>query len=246
MPFFVGIAAINSFFIRLCPVSSVEILMHRTLFARFVYSFVKRLVYLFYIVFFRGSYINANLLPKEGAVLIACNHQSHLDPPIIGAGLTRYLSFMARDTLFKGWFGKYISLLSAFPIDREHPLGGIKETLRRLKMGEAVVVFPEGSRTYDGELQKFLPGLVAIAQKTKTPILPAAIEGAFDAMPRQEKGKFHLFRPIRVKFSEMIPVETVVSLSTEELLALVRKRVAENLNELRQLPPFKEKPQIPN
>lgn len=218
--------------------------MNRSLLARFVYFFVKNLTYILFRVFFRGVYINPQLLPKEGAVLVACNHQSHLDPPLVGAGLRRTVSFMARETLFRGWFGNYISLINAFPIDREHPVGGIKESLRRLKLGEVVAVFPEGSRTHDGELQEFLPGLVAIAQKTKTPILPAAIEGAFDAMPRDEKGKIHLFRPIRVKYSEIIPVETVVSLSTDELLALVRQRIVDNLNELRKLPVFDSKPQI--
>lgn len=177
-------------------------------------------------------------------MIIACNHQSHLDPPIVGSGATRTVSFMARETLFRGWFGQYISAINAFPIDKEHPLGGIKEALRRLKLDECVAVFPEGSRTYDGELQEFLPGLIAIAQKTKSPIVPAAIEGAHDAMPRCENGRVHFFKKIAVRFGEPIPVETVTSLSPEDLLELVRLRIIENLNELRKMPAFQNKPQI--
>ncbi len=218
--------------------------MNRSLFSRILYFFVKRLVSLIYHLLFWGTYIGAKNVPKTGRVIIACNHQSHLDPPVVGAGVSRTVSFMARETLFRGFFGKYISAINAFPIDRERPIGGIKEALRRLKLDECVAVFPEGSRTFDGNLQDFLPGLVAIAQKTKSPIVPAAIEGAFDAMPRSENGKVHLFKKIAVIYSEPIPVETVTSLSTDELLVLVRQKIVENINTLRQMKSFKDKPQI--
>ncbi|MBR6437515.1 MAG: 1-acyl-sn-glycerol-3-phosphate acyltransferase [Thermoguttaceae bacterium] len=172
-------------------------------------------------------------------MIIVSNHQSYLDPPLVGGGPRRQVGFMAKESLFHGFLGWFFRALNAFPVDREKPVGGIKEALKRLKNDECVALFPEGSRTFDGELQEFMPGLILLAQKTKSPIVPAAIEGAFDAMPRQEHGKMHLFRKVAVLYSDPIPVETVVSLSPEELMTLVRQRIVENLNELRKLPAFK-------
>ncbi|HOU36076.1 MAG TPA: lysophospholipid acyltransferase family protein, partial [Candidatus Omnitrophota bacterium] len=79
------------------------------------------------------------------------NHQSHLDPPLVGCGCRRQMNFLARNTLFRSpLFAKLISSVNAIPIDREGGgLAGLKETLRRLKRGEMVLVFPEGTRTPD-------------------------------------------------------------------------------------------------
>ena len=213
--------------------------MKRTIIDQIVYYTCRRAALIFFYVFLRGKFYNWRKIPTTGRVIIVSNHQSYLDPPLVGGGPRRQVGFMAKESLFRGFIGWFFRALNAFPVDREKPVGGIKEALKRLKNDECVALFPEGSRTFDGELQEFMPGLILLAQKTKSPIVPAAIEGAFDAMPRQEHGKMHLFRKVAVLYSDPIPVETVVSLSPEELMTLVRQRIVENLNELRKLPAFK-------
>ena len=104
-------------------------------------------------------------LPEEGALLVCCNHQSHFDPVVVGLARDRRLNFLARDKLFAlAPFRWLIQSLDAIPIDREGVgLAGIKETLKRLKRGEMVVVFPEGTRTDDGSVEAGLAGeLVAV------------------------------------------------------------------------------------
>lgn len=213
--------------------------MKRTIIDQIVYYSSRRLALIIFYIFFRGRFYNWRKVPSKGRLIIVSNHQSNLDPPLVGGGPRRQVGFMAKEPLFHGFWGWYFRALNSFPVDKDKPVGGIKEALRRLKNDECVAIFPEGSRSFDGELQEFMPGLILLAQKTKSPIVPAAIEGAWDAMPRLEHGKIHFFRKIAVRYSDPIPVETVMSLSPDELLTLVRQRIVENLNELRKLPAFK-------
>ena len=101
-------------------------------------------------------------------------------------GVNRRMNYLARDTLFTfPPFRWLIHSVDAIPIDREGlGLSGVKESLRRLKRGEMVVVFPEGTRTRDGEIGRFRPGFTALASRSGAAILPVAIEGAFAAWPR--------------------------------------------------------------
>ena len=213
--------------------------MKRTIIDWIVYYLARRVALLLFYFGFRGKFYNWRKIPRKGRVIIVCNHQSNLDPPFVGSATWRPVGFMAKESLFHGFLGWFFRALNSFPVNREKPIGGIKEALRRLKNDECIALFPEGARSFDGELQDFLPGLILLAQKTKSPIVPAAIEGAFDAMPRQEHGKMHLFKKIAIRYSDPIPVETVMSLSPDELMTLVRQRIVENLNELRKLPAFK-------
>lgn len=128
-------------------------------------------------------------VPAQGGVLLACNHQSFLDPVIATCALHREGSYMARDTLFgSGPFTGLIRYLNAYPVKRGMAdLGAVKETLRRLRNGELITVFPEATRTPDGSILPMQPGAVAIARKAGVPIVPCLIDGAFEAWPRQQK-----------------------------------------------------------
>jgi 1-acyl-sn-glycerol-3-phosphate acyltransferase len=128
-------------------------------------------------------------IPATGGVLILSNHQSHFDPVLVGLASNRRMSYLARDTLF-GFapFRWLIHSLDAIPIDREGlGMSGLKETLRRLRRGELVLMFPEGTRTTDGEIAPLKPGVSALARRAGVPLLPVAIEGAFQAWPRWRK-----------------------------------------------------------
>jgi 1-acyl-sn-glycerol-3-phosphate acyltransferase len=133
---------------------------------------------------------NAASVPAEGPVLIAANHQSFLDPPAIGCAVTqRQLDFVARGGLFENrHFGWFISFLNSIPVAEEGPdAAAIREILRRLEMGRCVMIFPEGSRTPDGEVHEFKRGVALLVKRAKCPVVPAAIDGAFEAWPRTRK-----------------------------------------------------------
>lgn len=135
-------------------------------------------------VLFGYRFAGRQHVPLEGPVLIVANHQSNLDPVLIGLASPRQLRFFARVGLFFWPFSWWIRALGAVPIDRENAIGGIKTTLKLLKQGEAVVVFPEGSRTFDGEMAEMLPGFCVLARRSGATIVPVAIDGAFTALRR--------------------------------------------------------------
>jgi 1-acyl-sn-glycerol-3-phosphate acyltransferase len=126
----------------------------------------------------------AEKIPHEGGVIIAANHISYLDPPLLGAVLPRRATFMAREGLFDipllGWF---IGLYS-FPVarDRTHP-STIKEAVRRLKNGEMLVIFPEGRRSETGRLQEGKRGVGMIARLSNAAIIPTLVVGTNRALP---------------------------------------------------------------
>lgn len=165
-------------------------------------------------------------IPKEGSALVVSNHQSHFDPPCVGSLIPRRSNFLARSTLFKSkFFGGMIRALGAIPVDRDgkKALAGIKETLRRLKQGGIVLVFPEGTRTPDGQLKKFQAGFTTLAVRSKSPIVPAAIAGAYEIWPRGKK--FPGRGRLAVVYGEPIPAETVCQMDEKALVAEVRARV---------------------
>lgn len=174
---------------------------------------------------FRLRFFHRERFPKTGGFLLLSNHQSHLDPPLVGLGVPRRVNYLARDTLFKNkFFAWLIRSLDAIPIDREGlGLSGLKETMRRLKRGEIVLLFPEGTRSPDGELQPLKPGFSALVQRTGVPLVPVGIDGAFDAWPR--KAKFPRPGKVCVVVGEPISAEEAKTLDDRALVALVDERL---------------------
>ena len=132
-------------------------------------------------------------LPKEGSggYLLAMNHQSYLDPPIVAiAAHPHPIHFLARKTLLK-WpvLGRVFPRLNVVPIDQDRPdMSALKSVIRLLRAGETTIVFPEGARTLDGQFQPAQPGIGLIIAKTLVPVVPMRVFGAYDAMPRGGKG----------------------------------------------------------
>lgn len=128
-------------------------------------------------------------VPATGGALVCANHQSFLDPVLVGLTCDRTLHYVARSDLFRiPVFGSLIDWYNAIPIDLEgNSLGGIKETLKRVRQGNMVLLFPEGTRTRDGNLQPLRPGIASLARRAGVPILPVGIDGAFDAWPRTQR-----------------------------------------------------------
>jgi 1-acyl-sn-glycerol-3-phosphate acyltransferase len=165
------------------------------------------------------------LMPPRGGGLVLSNHQSNLDPVLIGLCCQRRLNYVARQTLLKfaplRWL---LNSLDAIPIDRDGTgLGGLKETLKRLKRGELVLLFPEGTRTSDGEVHAIKPGFCALARRAEVPLVPVAMDGAFDAWPRQRR--FPRPAVIHVQFGPPITPAQVKLLSDEQLVHEVENRI---------------------
>jgi 1-acyl-sn-glycerol-3-phosphate acyltransferase len=143
-------------------------------------------------------------VPQTGPCLIAANHQSFLDPVLFGVAAPRALHYMARESLFRvGPFAALIRSVNAHPIRRE---AADREALRTMKgllgAGEAVLVFPEGTRTRDGRLGPVKRGIGAVAARTGAPLVPACVSGAFRAWPRQRA--VPSLRPVQVRFAAPI------------------------------------------
>lgn len=197
----------------------------RPLANRLWYGILQRLCQLVGVYAYRVRHSGRENIPAEGGVLVVSNHQSHFDPPLVGMACPRRMNYLARDTLFKfAPFRWLINSLDAIPIDREGiGMGGLKETLRRLKRGEMVLIFPEGTRSRDGEISKFRPGFTALAVRSKAAILPVAIEGAYTAWPRRQK--FPRLGKVRIHYGQpMLPAE-IEGHQERELLAEIERRV---------------------
>lgn len=131
---------------------------------------------------------------------------------------------MARDTLFRGPLKKLIESLNAFPVKRASAdIGAIKETLRRLKHGALITVFPEATRTEDGQIRPFQPGVILIARKARVPVVPTLILGAYEAWPRHAR----LPRPKRVlvAYAEPLTPEQMAGMTDDECVRCVYERI---------------------
>jgi 1-acyl-sn-glycerol-3-phosphate acyltransferase len=154
--------------------------------------------------------VDAENLITEGPVLVASNHQSFLDPPLVGNLYRTEMVFLARKTLFVGYCKWLYPRLNAIPVDQDRPdMTSLKTIIRRLKEGHRVLVFPEGARTLDGEIGEAAPGIGLIAVKSGAVIQPVRISGAREALPRGSA---------RIRFSRItVHVGKPIRLSPEEL-----------------------------
>ena len=150
------------------------------------YWFCYHLIRLVGRVFFRLRVIHRERMLNHGPVILASNHESYLDPPLVGSVADRAIYFLARKTLLAGpFFGWLLPKLNVIPVDQEgNDRSALKALIRILRAGEGTLVFPEGERTLDGRLRPALPGLGFVIAKTLAPVVPMRIFGAREAWPR--------------------------------------------------------------
>jgi 1-acyl-sn-glycerol-3-phosphate acyltransferase len=193
----------------------------RSLAKRLWYSYLHVMCRLLGAALAQVRCVGRHYIPPEGGALILSNHQSHLDPLLIGLAADRRLNFLARETLFTFLpFRWLIQSLNAIPIDREGVgLSGLKETMRRVRDGEIVLIFPEGTRTPDGEVAILKAGFCALARRVRAPLVPAAIDGAFDAWPRTRR--FPRRACIHVVFGPALLPDEIAQLDDNALVARV-------------------------
>ena len=164
---------------------------------------------LMYSTYFRWRVFNPERVPPTGAVILASNHASFLDPPLIGSGLSRGINYLARESLFRfPGVGALLRSWSAVPVDRDGGgAAGLKAILDRLLAGGGIILFPEGTRTRDGKLQPARSGIGLIVIKSQAPVVPVRAFGTFEAYGRN----YRLPRPRRVavKYGELMRFETL-------------------------------------
>ena len=159
---------------------------------------------LFYLKSFHRFEVNVlDNIPNKGSFLLASNHLSFLDPPALGCKVNRNLHYFARDSLFVGPLGR-----------GQLDLGTLKHTLSVLKSGEPLLVFPEGTRSLDGDLGPPKKGIGLLIDKAKCPVIPARIRGSFEILG---KGKVfpRLGRKLTITYGKLITYEDLSSVCSE-------------------------------
>jgi 1-acyl-sn-glycerol-3-phosphate acyltransferase len=178
--------------------------------------------------------IGAHHVPKTGPVLALANHQSFLDPVLVGLAIPRYVRFVHRQTLKKNPVLAWVmASLRAIPIDHKgFSREGLQATLDALSAGQCVGMFPEGERTHDGSVEPFKPGIALLLKRVKAPILPVGVAGAFAAFSRHMKAPrlSPLFMPpnpatIAVSVGTPIDPARYARMSREEMLEDLRRAV---------------------
>jgi 1-acyl-sn-glycerol-3-phosphate acyltransferase len=171
-------------------------------------------------------------IPAQGPILVAANHLNLVDPPLLGISLGRVAVFMAKEELFRSKFsGYFVRGFGAFPVHRRQAdRKALSQAEQVLAQGQALIMFPEGTRSRDGQLQSAFPGAALIASRCDVPILPVGISGT-----EKVKGMTWWLRRPRVTVSIGVPFSLPPSnglLSREELAqhaSLIMARIAELL-----------------
>ncbi len=193
------------------------------------WRFFHFLTFVWFLVCYRYRAFGVHHVPLTGPVLMVSNHQSFLDPILIGLPMSRRRFFaLARKTLWdtRG-FGWLISGLNAIPVDQESGTGDLKamrNCIEILKRGEAMMIFPEGARTLSGKTEPFETGTMLLIKRAKPTVVPVALEGPFDIWPRTATAP-KLTGRVAIGFGEPIAAETLLAMPAERALEMLRDKV---------------------
>ncbi len=173
-------------------------------------------------LFFQFRRYHRESVPESGPVILACTHQSNLDPPVVGCAAKRPLAYLAKDTLFRRRLGAwYLRKLGSIPVDRTPERGaieGLRISLRALEANRVLAFFPEGTRSPDGRVQRLQSGIALVAKRSGAPVVPVLVLGTFEAWPRGRRWpKRH---PIAVWFGS--PIQYVKKESYDSFLERLR------------------------
>jgi 1-acyl-sn-glycerol-3-phosphate acyltransferase len=198
------------------------------------YKTVSAFLAVFCKIFFRLRVFGRENIPKKGAFILACNHQCYLDPVFCGATLRRPMHYLARESLFSNWlFGALISSVNALPLKQaEADLTTFRKVIDLLKAGKGLCLFPEGTRTTDGRIEPFKPGLGLLCRRGNASIIPTVIDGAFECWPRHKK--MFSFGSVRVQFGLPITTNQAQEMGDEKLAEHLTKTLRQMQSDLRK------------
>lgn len=156
----------------------------------------------FFRVYCRREVFNPENVPMEGPVILASNHASFFDPPLVGSASKREINYLARESLFRfPVVGSILRSVNSVPVDREGGgAAGLRAIFDRLQKGGAIILFPEGTRTPDGKLQNAKSGIGLTVIKSNAPVVPVRVFGTFEAFSRHHG--FPRPRKVAVKFGK--------------------------------------------
>ena len=189
-----------------------------------IWKFCQRAAALLMRIFWDAKSRGTEHIPQTGGVLTVANHESYLDPMLVGYLHRRPMSFLAEAYLFKfkplGWLFRKVN---AFPIQQGRgDVGAMKMLIALLQQGELLNVFPEGSRTPNGKLQAVQGGVALAIRRAKVPVVPVGIAGAYAAWPRHQLAP--KFGKVRVVYG---PPRELHHLSSSEIVAELEKLLVE-------------------
>ncbi len=155
----------------------------------FIFKTSRLLCQLALTIFYDFKAYGTRNVPLRGGVLLVSNHESFLDPVLVGVKVPRVMAFLAKSELFTNrWFGWYLRQLQAFPIQQGRgDIAAMRETIARLQEGYILNIFPEGSRSPNGKLQPLLNGAALIIRKAAVPVVPCVIAGSYRCWPKGRK-----------------------------------------------------------
>lgn len=199
--------------------------------------------------YFRACYYNSERVPAQGPVILASNHASYLDPPLVGTGLSRPINYLARESLFRfpimGWV---LRSWNSVPVDRDGGgAAGLRTILNRLLEGGAIILFPEGTRTHDGHLRSSRSGIGLIVIKSTAPVVPVRVIGTYEAYGRHRSFP----RPCRiaVKYGKPLSFDklrTEAEICSKARLKEIYQQVTDEIMEnIARLEPCQDKETFP-
>lgn len=196
--------------------------------SEFFYRFIRAVLYIVYRLLFRFRYFGSEKVPQQKdprGVILAPNHASYLDPPLLGISLKRRVTYLAKQYLFEhGFVGWVLRNIGCYPIKSESAsdFRSIRDLIRILKQGACVVVFPEGTRSEDGNLKDPEGGIGFLAVKSGAWVVPVYIKGSYEAFPKGAKKP----RPakIEVHYGEpFLPAQEAGDGTVDHYLAVSRQ-----------------------
>ena len=200
------------------------------------YRSIRAVLFITYKCLFSFRYYGADKVPPPDGrgVILAPNHASYLDPPLLGISLKRRVTYLAKEYLFQHSFvGWVLRSIGAFPIKtKTDDFRSIRDLIRILESGHCVTVFPEGTRSENGQMKEPESGIGFLAMKSKAYVVPVYIEGSYDAFPKDAKKiKRH---PIKVYFGDaFIPAEDESLKTAPEPYLAVSQKIMQEIKELK-------------
>ncbi|PIU83663.1 MAG: 1-acyl-sn-glycerol-3-phosphate acyltransferase [Elusimicrobia bacterium CG06_land_8_20_14_3_00_38_11] len=176
-------------------------------------------------VIYRREITGLENLPKNSSYILAANHQSYADPPLVGSCIKKKIYYIAKKELFRiPVFGWLIKKANAFPVDREvADAGALKNALKILQSGNILLIFPEGTRYKPGKVRKLKNGAAMLSAATNSPVVPVAIINS---------DKLSSFKKLKIKFGVPMRFETTENYGsiTKKIMSEIEKLKNEDIN----------------